>query len=296
MKPAPLTAFLMTEKGHHFLASVAPRYSHLFALVVIGDDATLVNDFSADIAALCNQHGIACVPRKQFVGPVPSEYALAISWRWLITHPEDRLIVFHDSLLPAYRGFAPLVNGLIRGETRFGVTAIFGASEYDKGDILFQSSTQVTYPITIAQLIAKVADNYVDAGLQVLSRLDAGEALVGKPQNHSAASYSVWRDDDDYRLDWRLPASTLRRTVDALGTPYKGASAMVDGTLARVLEVEEWPVPLEVAIRDVGKVLFMDGGKPVVICGEGLLKIVKLVHAETGASMLPLKKFRTRFA
>ena len=44
--------------------------------------------------------------------------------------------------------------------------------EYDKGDILFQSSTQVTYPITIAQLIAKVADNYVDAGLQVLSRLD----------------------------------------------------------------------------------------------------------------------------
>lgn len=41
----------------------------------------MVNDFSSDIAAVCLLHGIACVPRKQFAGPVPSDYALAISWR-----------------------------------------------------------------------------------------------------------------------------------------------------------------------------------------------------------------------
>ena len=176
------------------------------------------------------------------------------------------------------------------------MSAIFGAADYDVGDILFQSSKQVTYPITIAELVAKVTKNYVDAGLQVLHRLDSGQPLVGKPQNHDAAAYSVERDDDDYLLDWRLPTSTLKRAVDALRSPYKGASADMNGVLARVVEVEEWAAPLEVAIRDAGKVLFVDNGQPVVICGEGLLKIVKLVLAETGESMLPLQKLRTRFA
>ena len=69
--------------------------------------------------------------------------------------------MFHDSLLPKYRGFAPLVKGLICGETRFGVTALFGASQYDAGDILFQASVGITYPIAISDLITRVADCYV---------------------------------------------------------------------------------------------------------------------------------------
>ena len=72
---------------------------------------------------------------------------MAVSWRWMIKHPKNKLIVFHDSILPKYRGFAPLVNMLINGEKEIGVSAIFGADEYDSE--IISEKTTISYPIKI---------------------------------------------------------------------------------------------------------------------------------------------------
>lgn len=289
-----LTLFVMTKKGLAFTRQAVTDFQSIIAEVVIGTDASVANDYASEIAAVCAAAGVRHCYRKDFAG-ITSEYAMAISWRWLIDHPAERLVVFHDSLLPRYRGFAPLVNALINGETRVGVTALLGASEYDRGDILHQSGIDVHYPIKIAEAIDLITDCYLRSGVAVLRMLALGQPLQGSVQDHQSASYSLWRDEDDYRIDWRQSAAQIRRLIDALGYPYKGASSLCDGVAIRISAAEELG---DVAIenRTPGKVIFMEQGLPVVVCGKGLLKLLACTAEDSGESLLPMSRFRLRLS
>jgi methionyl-tRNA formyltransferase len=293
--PKPITLFLMTEKGYAFLMETSKKYKSLFNLVVVGSDKTLQKDFEEEIINLCIQENINHVRKADFID-IKSEYAMAISWRWLINHPADKLIVFHDSLLPKYRGFAPLVNSLINGETEIGVTAIFGANDFDTGDIIAQSKSQITYPLTIAEAIQINNQNYLKCGDLVLSQLLRGQSITATKQDENEATYSVWRDEEDFKIDWQKSAGEIRRFIDALGFPYKGASTTFDGKFIRIFKVEECE-DVTVENRDCGKVLFVREGKPVVICGRGMIKIVEAQIEENGKIIpfFPLAKFRLRF-
>jgi len=289
-----LTLFLMTEKGYRLLADTVDTFRDLLAKVIVGRDSALDDDYAAQTIALCEQRGIAWAERTQHPA-INTDYAMAVGWRWMIDFPEDRLIVFHDSLLPHYRGFNPLVSGLINGDTQIGVTALLGSAQYDAGPILAQASIEIAYPCTIARAIDEIAACYRATALDVFARLASGTALTGMPQDEAAATYSLWRDEADYRIDWNDSAPRIARIVDALGSPYAGASTLVNGALARIGHA--------VAVADVvienrapGKVIRIDDGLPVVVCGSGLLRIVELTDAATAVSLLPLTRFRSRFS
>ncbi|MFK3680396.1 methionyl-tRNA formyltransferase [Pseudomonas sp. NPDC088890] len=287
-----VTLLVMTEKGLAFLTEALENYRSVIEAVIIGQDSSVINDFSADIYELCTRYGVpACYRSGEF--EIKTEYAMAISWRWLIKHPENKLIVFHDSLLPRYRGFAPLVNALINGETKVGVTALFGAADYDRGDIIAQASISVDYPATINEMIGKITACYIDLGKIVLKSIMAGKSPIAHAQDSDKATYSLWLDENDYKINWDSSASEIRRKIDAVGFPYKGAYCFVDDVKYRIFSAEEIP---DVAIenRDAGKVIFIEQGSPVVVCGSGLL-LIKACTSEEGVSLLPLKKFRLRF-
>jgi len=290
-----LTMLLMTEKGFRVLEHAASRYADLLGQVVVGSDKSIQRDFEWEILDFCKSRGIPCVKRAES-SRIETEYCLAISWRWLIQHPNRKLIVFHDSLLPKYRGFAPLMNMLINGEPEIGVTALFGAEEYDRGDIIAQSKSRVEYPIKINDAIATVNRNYLEVADVVLDHLNRGAELPATPQREVDATYSVWRDDLDYRIGWTKPATEIRRQIDALGYPYNGAYTTFEGSVIRILDaVEAGDVRIE--NRHCGKVLFVDDGKPVVICGKGLLKIndAWIEKGVEKSSLFPLPRFRMRF-
>ena len=289
-----LTLFVMTEKGLTFVEQAVSQFKDIIAEVVIGQDGSVLNDYSTEIATVCESAGVKFTLRKEFQA-ISSEYAMAISWRWLINHPPEKLIVFHDSLLPKYRGFAPLVNALINGENVVGVSAIFGASEYDRGDVIHQTSVTIRYPITIAEAITAVGDCYLHSGLAVLKTMAGGEALKATAQDHRQATYSLWRDDEDYNIDWSQSARRIRRMIDAVGTPYKGAFCRVDGVPARILAAEDLD-DVQIENRTAGKMIFVEDGFPVVVCGTGLLKITACMAEEDGATLLPISKFRVRFS
>ncbi|WP_429492048.1 methionyl-tRNA formyltransferase [Pseudomonas sp. S30_BP2TU TE3576] len=289
-----LTLFVMTEKGLVFVEQAVTHFKDIIAEVVIGQDAAVLNDYSDQISALCDSAGVKFRYRKDF-SEITTEYAMAISWRWLINHAPEKLIVFHDSELPKYRGFAPLVNALINGESRVGVSAILGASEYDRGDIIHQTSVPIRYPITIADAIKAIGDCYLSSGLAVLQTLARGEPLLAKAQDHKQATYSLWRDDGDYKIDWSQSAKRIRRMIDAVGNPYKGALCHVDGVPARILAAEDQD-DVQIENRTAGKVIFVEDGLPVVVCGTGLLKVTACVTDKERAAMLPLSKFRARFS
>nr|WP_299071528.1 formyltransferase family protein [uncultured Allomuricauda sp.] len=290
--------FLMSHKGFEALKSIIDNdLQDLLEIVVVGEDSSILNDYSDEIKMLCKEFDLNYISRKDAINldSLQSTFFVAISWRWLIhLNKNQKLIVLHDSLLPKYRGFSPLPNSLINGETEIGVTALYASEEYDRGDIIKQSKLKIEYPIKIKIAIEKITNCYNELVLSIFRSVTLNENLTGIPQNEEQASYSLWRDEEDYNIDWNMDSDRIVRFVDAVGYPYKGALTTYENTPIRILDAE---VVEDVIIenRDPGKVIFVSGNKPIVVCGKGLLKINEAFYDVGNESALPLKKFRIRF-
>jgi len=181
----------------------------------------------------------------------------------------------------------------MNGDTQIGVTALFATGEYDRGDIIAQSATTIQYPITIAEAIDTIQANYVSLGLEIADKLYRDAPITASPQVEEEATYSLWRDDEDYFIDWSASAARIKRMIDAVGFPYKGAASFLDGKLARIFKAQVL-CDVKIENRTPGKVIFIRDSKPIVVCGSGLLQIDEMTD-EQGTSLLPLSKFRTRF-
>ncbi len=283
----------MSRKGFETLQTyVQQLHAASIAFVVGARDNAVAKDYYEEIRDLCVQFGIPFYDRNA-AEDVSADYCFALSWRWLIPHTE-RLIILHDSLLPRYRGFAPLVNALINGEKEIGVTALFAGASYDTGPIIGQRSIDVHYPIKIAAAIEALLPLYTELVISIATKILKDETIDAAQQDDSKASYSLWRNEDDYQIDWSLSAETISRSIDALGFPYRGASAWDRDQKCRILEAEEVDDVL-LENRVPGRVIFMEEGCPVVVCGKGLIKLNKLVDDTSGEDLLPLKRFRTHF-
>jgi len=287
-----LTLFAMTEKGYTVLTSIFAAYPDIIDAVVGAADKGLAKDYREEIADFCAKNKLRFYDRSERPS-IGTEYGLAVSWRWMVNQGRSRLIVFHDSLLPRYRGFNPLVTALINGDTTIGVTALYATGDYDRGDIISQSSSTISYPITIQEAIKTTLANYRELAFEIAESLFHDQALLGTPQCEAQASYSLWRDEEDYFINWTEPATTIRRTVDAVGFPYRGAAATMDGKVVRVLKAQDLP-DVRIANRTCGKVIFVQDSRPVVVCGKGLLRIDEMVD-ESGNPVTSLSRFRTRF-
>jgi methionyl-tRNA formyltransferase len=289
-----VTLFLMTLKGVEVLNAIAYNsYLDIIDKVIIGRDNNVLNDYSNDIEQICLDNGISYSFSSEDYN-INTQYGIAISWRWIINHLGLKLIVLHDSILPKYRGFAPLVNMLINGEKKIGVTALFACSEFDKGPIVLQKDITINYPIKIEKAIRGVSVLYVEIVNELLYNISRELPIQGVKQDETNASYSLWRDKEDYFINWGLPASKICKFVDAVGYPYEGAKCKINNAVVKIIDVDNFE-DLEIENRDIGKVLFFEDELPIIVCGSGLIKIKKAVYETTGESIFPIKKFRTRF-
>jgi len=261
------------------------------SFVAIGKDSNVLNDYSEDIANVCRENEIEHAFQADDYS-ADFDLAFAAGWQRIIKDiPSEKLIVFHDSLLPRYRGFAPLVSALLNKDTRIGVSALSGEKNYDTGRVYLQKHIPITYPIKISSAIDLISKLYFDIAKDVISAFLSG-TLSYILQNESAATYSLWRDEEDYCIDWTKSAEEIAHFVDCVGYPYKGASTQVGAEKFRVLNA----TPLKdvtIENRTPGKVIFMDNENPVVVCGHGLLKIDEMCNEKDGLGARV--KFRSRF-
>ena len=286
-----ITLYLMSKKGFYVLSEIIKTFgTSKISAVVSEKDSGVTEDFYEEIKNLCSDYSIPFFNRKDDFNTT-SLFSIAISWRWLIKNAQT-LIVVHDSLLPQYRGFNPLVTALINGDNVVGVTAIFADEEFDTGNIIYKSSVSVEYPITIGEAIEKINVCNKEVILKICSDILQNRPLPSIPQDHLLSTYSLWRDEKDYRIDWSLSSAKIKRIIDATGSPYKGAEAIVENECIKISEAEVTE-DFNISNRDVGKVIMIKQGIPYVVCGMGILKI--LAMKDKDGNEFVLKKTRVRF-
>ncbi len=139
----------------------------------------------------------------------------------LLAVPRHGWINLHASLLPRYRGAAPVQWALIRGESVTGVTTMRIDEGLDTGDILLQAEEPIRDDDTAVTLAQRLAEHGAPLMVETLRRLEAG-TLATKPQDHSQASKAPLLKREHGRLDWSLPARDLYNRIRGL-LPWPGA-------------------------------------------------------------------------
>jgi methionyl-tRNA formyltransferase len=286
--------FCTTMKGYFTLEYIF-RNNFLkkhIKLVVSEREINVEKDFFEDIKDLCKKNKIPFVTRKELNDSIIKDETLrffSIGWKWMIKSVKN-LIVLHDSLLPKYRGFAPVVNMLINGENKLGVTAIKANDEFDRGPIILQKEVQISYPIKIHKALEMVSVLYCDIVEKIMMDIINDIPINFVEQDETKATYSIWRDDLDYSLNFNWSANKIKRFIDATGWPYKGACCYMNNKLVRILDAY---VVEDCLIEDrethIGKVIFLKDGNPVVICGEGLICFTEIIDEASGEKIKDIK-------
>lgn len=213
----------------------------------------------------------------------PVDLLLMVSWRYLVPssiYRRARLgaYVFHDSLLPKYRGFAPTVWAMINGESETGVTLFEVTDEVDAGDIVDQRAVAIGFTDRIADVVGRVTGTYLQVIEDNWRCLLSGNAQL-RPQNHAEATYTCKWTPADAHVDWRKSSKAIYNLVRATSHPYPGAYTSVDGRKLTVWSAELPRETRRYVSSAPGRIARIEPGRgATVLTGDGsiLLKDVQL--------------------
>jgi methionyl-tRNA formyltransferase len=178
-------------------------------------------------------------------------------------------INIHGSLLPRWRGAAPIHRALLAGDAETGVTIMRMDEGLDTGPMLLAERT----PISAADTAESVHDRLAEMGATlIVSTLDGlvRKSIDPTPQPEEGVSYAHKLGKEEGVLDWRRPAAELERKVRAFH-PWPGTSFELNGERIKLLEAG-----LALAGGAPGTVTIARDGFPVVTCGVGGLRLLKL--------------------
>lgn len=178
----------------------------------------------------------------------------------------------HASLLPRWRGAAPIQRAIEAGDQATGVTIMQMDAGLDTGAMLIKKETPIREDDTAATLHDRLASLGASALLEALDGLEQG-TLTGEPQNDDQATYAKKLDKAEAEIDWALPAEVLARKVRAFN-PWPVASCRFNGRRLRILQANaEAMTNGESASATVCKV---DDESISVHTGDGCLRISRL--------------------
>jgi len=276
--------FLVGSKGQQVLESIIDDINIEFVLSY--NDKNTFDDSFYLMKGICIGRKIPFYEGK--ILPL-EEYnsvdkIIIIGWQFLLKDHLDKLIIIHDSKLPEYKGWSPTVQYLIDGSPYLAATAFAPTMKMDTGDIYLQVTEDIEYPIKIKRALHIVGNLYVKLIKEIVKKNPITYEMKG------LESFCVWRDNEDYFIDWTQSAETLKRFIDAVGYPFAGAKMRYENKILTMLDAEV--EDLIVMNPTHGKILSLDNGSPTVITGDGLLKITKII--DENGNDFKFKKLKTR--
>jgi len=244
------------------------------------------------VKALALQHGIAVAqPRSlRLDGKSPEDAAAAratlqaagaevmvvaayglILPQWVLDLPPRGCLNIHGSVLPRWRGAAPIHRAIEAGDAVTGITLMQMDAGLDTGDTLLVAEEPIHADDTTATLHDRLA---ALGGRLVVQGLAAPDTLIRTPQPAEGVTYAHKIDKAEAAIDWTQPAAVIERRVRAFD-PFPGASFVLDGELVKL-----WRAELRAETGRAGgapgEVLAAAEGRLTVKCGHGALDLLQL--------------------
>jgi len=204
----------------------------------------------------------------------------------LLPIPKLGWINLHASLLPKYRGAAPINWAIVNGETQTGVTTMRIDAGMDTGDMLLQREMEIGSKETAPELAARLSEAGAPLMAETLRGLAKG-LIVPRPQNHTEASHAPMLKKEDGRIDWSWTAEEISRRVRGL-RPWPGAYTTFRGKGLHVWSA----VPVAPESRDALEpgTLVATPRQLLVACGQATLLHVKELQLQ-GRRRMPAPDF-----
>jgi methionyl-tRNA formyltransferase len=186
--------------------------------------------------------------------------------------PAGGCINVHPSLLPKYRGAAPVVSAILGGDVFTGVTIMKMSVKLDAGDILAQSQVPVADYDTAVILTEKLSLTAARMVPDILYQLRQG-AVTPRPQDDSLATYSTRLSKKDGEIDWSLGAVDIQRRVRAFD-PWPGCFTTFRGKQLKIIAARLYPALPDIR---VGQVILLDDRRVMGVgTGQGILGVTEV--------------------
>jgi methionyl-tRNA formyltransferase len=209
----------------------------------------------------------------------------------LLDLPRLGMINVHASLLPRWRGAAPIHRAVLAGDTKTGVTIMRVVPALDAGPMLATVELDIDPNETTADLEPRVANAGAHLLVDVVNRLALG-AVEETPQDESRVTYATRLERAESRIDWNRPAAAIHNQIRGL-QPWPLAAAMLQGRRVLLTRSENSPRALgsgeSTSSVPPGTIVEVDANALIVSCADGLLRIVSI--QPEGRAAMPVRDF-----
>ena len=198
----------------------------------------------------------------------------------ILDYPVKGCINVHSSLLPKYRGAAPINWAILNGEAVTGVTIMHMVPALDAGDIIAQASTPIGADETAPTLTARLAELGAELLVSAVEAIGAGTA-ARTPQDEADSTYAPMLSRELSPMDWSKPARTLHDQVRGL-LPWPAAVAEFGGIRCKVFSTD---IPLQTTDAAPGTILEAGKRGIDIACGGGTVLHIDELQADGGKRM-----------
>ncbi len=216
---------------------------------------------------------------------VVAAYGLILP-QWVLDAPRLGCLNIHASLLPRWRGAAPIHRAIEAGDAETGVTIMQMDAGLDTGDMLLVERLPIAAGDTTGTLHDKVADLGARLIVEALEIAACG-GFRPVPQPAGGVTYAHKIEKAEAQVDWALPAAVIERRVRAFD-PFPGAASAVQGEVVKL-----WKCELAQGAGEPGTLLAVGDDGVTVACGAGALRFTELQRA--GGKRLPAAQFLRGF-
>ena len=242
-------------RGQRFAASPVKERALALGLPVL-QPATLRDGAARDALAAFAPEVMVVVAYRLLLPPA------------ILELPREGCLNVHASLLPRWRGAAPIARAIMAGDAKTGVCIMRMEAGLDTGPVMLRREVEIGARETAGELESRLADLGGSAIVESLDGLAAGRASC-EPQDPARATYAAKLAKSEARLDWREPAGVLDRRIRALN-PRPVAETTLDGAQLRIYEAEvvaapAGPVPGTILGADAKGIIVMTGDQALAL-------------------------------
>lgn len=291
---------LSKSTGYIALKSFLESNDNILTSVLLLDDRDNIRSCFNDLIELCKQFNIKpeITPNKSGLEPVihrlKPELVFVCGWYWMIEPAILNLIPkgvlgIHNSLLPKYRGHAPLVWSMLDGEDSVG-SSLFKIEEgMDTGDIYHQWRVERNNRYlteVLKDIDDKIGANFGSILLGVLTG-----KILGEAQDNRLATFSSKRREEDGYIDWNENNQKVLIKIKALSEPYPNAFTFVGQKKILIIKAELF----EFEVAGIpGQISFLDDESAIICCGKKTG--IKVLVASDTAGNKELKSLFSRLS